>query len=98
MHALKRVVNFVAPPPAKGPDGRDQWPSRTAFILASLSGVIGMGNFLRYPSTVFNNNGLQWFIPYLLALALLAIPALALELAAGNAHRGGTVTAFNKIS
>lgn len=98
MDFLKKVGNKIAPPPAKAADGRDQWPSRTAFILASLSGVIGMGNFLRYPSTVFNNHGLQWFIPYLLALCLLAVPALALELAAGNAYRGGTVTAFNKIS
>ncbi|KAM0718864.1 hypothetical protein Q7P37_005936 [Cladosporium fusiforme] len=98
MDSLKRIVRVIAPPTVKGPDGRDQWPSRTAFILASLSGVIGMGNFLRYPSTVFNNHGLQWFIPYLLALCLLAIPALALELAAGNAYRGGTVTAFNAMS
>ncbi|CAI6336661.1 unnamed protein product [Periconia digitata] len=98
MDKLRAVGNFVAPPPLKDAEGRDQWPSRTAFMLASLSGVIGMGNFLRYPSTVFNNHGLQWFIPYLLALVFLAVPALALELAAGNAYRGGTVTAFNKIS
>lgn len=98
MNALKKAINWVVPPPDKADDGRDQWPSRTAFILASLSGVIGMGNFLRYPSTVFNNNGLQWFIPYFLAVAFLAIPALALELAAGNAYRGGTITAYNKIS
>jgi len=98
MDTFKKIIAKIAPPPAKDADGRDQWPSRTAFILASLSGVIGMGNFLRYPSTVFNNNGLQWFIPYLLALSLIAIPALALELAAGTAYRGGTVTAFNKIS
>ncbi|KAK0383257.1 hypothetical protein NLU13_9170 [Sarocladium strictum] len=98
MNALRKVVNKIMPPPQKAEDGRDQWPSRTAFLLASLSGVIGMGNFLRYPSTVFNNNGIQWFIPYILALVLLAIPALALELAAGNAYRGGTVTAYNKIS
>ncbi|KAL2207317.1 SNF-domain-containing protein [Sarocladium strictum] len=98
MNAIRGVINKVMPPPQKAEDGRDQWPSRTAFLLASLSGVIGMGNFLRYPSTVFNNNGIQWFIPYLLALGLLAIPALALELAAGNAYRGGTVTAYNKIS
>ncbi|PVH98239.1 SNF-domain-containing protein [Periconia macrospinosa] len=98
MDKLKKFGNMIAPPPQKDAEGRDQWPSRTAFILASLSGVIGMGNFLRYPSTVFNNHGLQWFIPYLLALFLLAVPALALELAAGNAYRGGTVTAFNKIS
>lgn len=98
MESIKNGINKIMPPPQQSDDGRDQWPSRTAFILASLSGVIGMGNFLRYPSTVFNNYGLQWFIPYILALFLLAIPALALELAAGNAYRGGTVTAFNKIS
>ncbi|OAL01541.1 SNF-domain-containing protein [Phaeosphaeriaceae sp. SRC1lsM3a] len=98
MNTLRNIGNKIMPPPQKGEDGRDQWPSRTAFMLASLSGVIGMGNFLRYPSTVFNNYGLQWFIPYLLALCLLAVPALALELAAGSAYRGGTVTAFNKIS
>lgn len=98
MDKLKKIGNTLMPPPQKDADGRDTWPSRTAFLLASLSGVIGMGNFLRYPSTVFNNNGLQWFIPYLLALVFLAVPALALELAAGNAYRGGTVTAFNKIS
>ena len=95
---IKSIIARMKPKDAKAEDGRDQWPSRTAFILASLSGVIGMGNFLRYPSTVFNNNGIQWFIPYFLALICLAIPALALELAAGNAYRGGTVTAYNKIS
>lgn len=98
METLRRIANKILPPPAKSEDGRDQWPSRTSFILASLSGVIGMGNFLRYPSTVFNNHGLQWFVPYLMALVVLAVPAMALELAAGNAYRGGTVTAYNKIS
>lgn len=98
MDRLRRILNKIVPPPQKAADGRDQWPSRTAFRLASLSGVVGMSNFLRYPPTVFNNHGLQWFIPYLLALVLLAVPALALELAAGNAYRGGTVTAFKKIS
>jgi hypothetical protein len=50
MDTFKKIIAKIAPPPAKDADGRDQWPSRTAFILASLSGVIGMGNFLRYPS------------------------------------------------
>jgi solute carrier family 6 GABA transporter-like protein 1 len=77
-------VSIIAQPPAKGADGLDQWSSRTAFILACLSGVIGMGKFLRYPSTIFNNNSLQWFISHLSALYLLAISGLALELLAGN--------------
>lgn len=72
----------------KSPEGRDEWGSRTAYILASMGGAVGFGNLLRYPSQVFNNNGLQWFIPYLLAITLLAIPVLILEVAIGAAYRG----------
>lgn len=72
----------------KSQDGRDQWSSRSAYVLASMGGAVGFGNMLRYPSQVFNNNGLQWFIPYLLAITLLAIPTLILEVALGQAYRG----------
>lgn len=72
----------------KTEDGRDQWGSRTAYVLASMGGAVGFGNLLRYPSQVFNNNGLQWFIPYLMAITLLAVPVLILEVAIGNAYRG----------
>lgn len=72
----------------KTEDGRDQWGSRAAYVLASMGGAVGFGNLLRYPSQVFNNNGLQWFIPYLLAITGLAIPVLVLEVAIGQAYRG----------
>ncbi|PCD37162.1 hypothetical protein AU210_005666 [Fusarium oxysporum f. sp. radicis-cucumerinum] len=98
MNVLRKIGNLVAPPPQKAEDGRDQWPSRTAYLLASCGGAVGMGNMLRYPSQVYNNNGLQWFVPYLMAVFLLAIPAMALEIAAGNAYRGGTVVAYNSVS
>lgn len=41
----------------KSEDGRDQWPNRAAFLLASVGGAIGQGNIIRYPSQVFNNVG-----------------------------------------
>lgn len=95
---LKRAGNLFAPPPQKSEDGRDQWPSRTAFLLASMGGCAGQGNLLRYPSVVYNNYGLQWFIPYLMAVFIVAIPALILEISIGQAYRGGTVIAFNNIN
>ncbi|KAK2936613.1 Sodium:neurotransmitter symporter [Fusarium oxysporum f. sp. vasinfectum] len=98
MNVLRKIGNLVAPPPQKAEDGRDQWPSRTAYLLASCGGAVGMGNMLRYPSQVYNNNGLQWFVPYLMTVFLLAIPAMALEIATGNAYRGGTVVAYNSVS
>ena len=86
MFNLKRVLNAVAPSPKQSEDGRDQWPSRTSYVLASMGGAIGFGNLLRFPSQVFNNNGIQWFIPYVMAIFLLAIPILILEIATGSSR------------
>ncbi|KAF3046532.1 hypothetical protein E8E12_010640 [Didymella heteroderae] len=98
MDFIRKIGSFLAPPPSKSDDGRDQWPSRAAFLLAAMGGCAGQGNLLRYPSVVYNNYGLQWFIPYLLAVFLIAIPALILEVSIGQAYRGGTVIAFNNMN
>ncbi|KAK5171227.1 uncharacterized protein LTR77_004371 [Saxophila tyrrhenica] len=97
MNTLNKVKNAMFPPPAYSEDGRAQWPSRTSFLLASMGGAMGFGNMLRYPSQVYNNSGLQWFIPYLIAITCLAIPVLILEISIGQAHRSGTVNAFNAL-
>ncbi|EOA88889.1 hypothetical protein ACJQWK_05946 [Exserohilum turcicum] len=97
MRTLRKIGDYIAPPAAKSDDGRDQWPSRAAFLLAAMGGCAGQGNLLRYPSVLYNNYGLQWFIPYLLAVFLIAIPALILEVSIGQAYRGGTVIAFNNV-
>lgn len=97
LQKIKRAGLWLMPEPQKSADGRDQWPSRAAFLLAAMGGCAGQGNLLRYPSVVYNNHGLQWFIPYLLAVFIIAIPALILEISIGQAYRGGTVIAFNNI-
>ena len=94
----RALVNAFAPPPDAAEDGRDQWPSRTSFVLACMGGCAGMGNLLRYPSVVYNNHGLQWYIPYLMCVFLIAIPVLILEIAIGNAYRGGSVVAYNSMN
>ncbi|CZT23802.1 related to sodium-neurotransmitter symporter [Ramularia collo-cygni] len=63
-----------------------------------MGGCAGQGNLLRYPSVVYNNYGLQWFVPYLLAVFLIAIPTLILEISIGQAYRGGSVIAFSNIN
>jgi solute carrier family 6 GABA transporter-like protein 1 len=98
MNVLRKIGGYLAPPPPKSDDGRDQWPSRAAFLLAAMGGCAGQGNLLRYPSVLYNNYGLQWFVPYLLAVILIAIPALILEVSIGQAYRGGTVIAFNNVN
>ena len=97
MEYLKKAGRCF-PSPAQAEDGRDTWPSRMAFLLAAMGGCAGMGNLLRYPSQVYNNSGLQWFIPYLMAVVIIAIPVLILEIAIGQAYRGGSVCAFNSMN
>ncbi|KAL8850120.1 MAG: hypothetical protein Q9221_004937 [Calogaya cf. arnoldii] len=92
---LKKIYKKLAPDAKKEEDGRDKWPSRASFILAAMGGAIGLGNLLRYPSVVFANNGLQWFIPYFIAFFFLGIPVLILEISIGQAYRGSVVVAFN---
>ncbi|ETN38323.1 uncharacterized protein HMPREF1541_06357 [Cyphellophora europaea CBS 101466] len=99
------VVNILrkifVPETKKAQDGRDQWPSRLSFILAAMGGCVGLGNILRYPSQVYNNFGLQggmeWFIPYFIALLFLGIPALILEITIGQAYRGGPTLAYDHM-
>lgn len=63
-----------------------------------MGGAVGLGNLLRFPSVVFNNYGLQFFIPYLIALTFIALPVLILEIAIGTAYRGGPVLAWHSAN
>lgn len=94
----KRVWLMLAPDSAKDEDGRDNFNSRSQFVLCAMGGAVGLGNLLRFPSVVFNNHGLQFFIPYAIALFLIGIPILTLEIVMGQAYRGGCVTAWNNLN
>eukprot|EP00171_Calliarthron_tuberculosum_P016556 IDg16556t1 len=76
---------------------RERWPSRLSFVLASMGAAVGIGNLLRYPSIAARHYGLQWFIPYFLALFLIGIPMLALEIALGQSMRGAAMVANNAV-
>jgi solute carrier family 6 GABA transporter-like protein 1 len=93
-----RIFKTLAPDSKKDEDGRDNFNSRTQFVLCAMGGAVGLGNLLRFPSVVFNNYGLQFFIPYACALFLIGIPILTLQIVIGQAYRAGCVTAWNKLN
>ncbi|KAM0438643.1 hypothetical protein ACHAPT_001396 [Fusarium lateritium] len=94
----KRIFLMLAPDSAKDDDGRDNFNSRSEFVLCAMGGAVGLGNLLRFPSVVFNNYGLQFFIPYYIGLFLIGIPILLLEITLGQAYRGGCVIAWNNVN
>ena len=64
---------------------REKLASRIGFIFLSAGCAIGLGNVWRFPYVAGKSGG-GWFVLfYLVSLALLGIPVLAMEFAAGRA-------------
>lgn len=67
---------------------REQWGSRTGFILAAVGSAVGLGNIWRFPYMAYENGGGAFFIPYLFAMLTAGIPFMILEFSMGQRHRG----------
>ncbi|MBP5331629.1 MAG: sodium-dependent transporter [Lachnospiraceae bacterium] len=78
---------------------RDNWSSRSTFILAAVGSAVGLGNAWRFPGLAAKHGGGAFLLVYLIALFLLGIPLLAMEIAMGRRiHQGvpGTLRTINK--
>lgn len=62
---------------------KTQWNSPLAFILAMIGAAVGLGNIWRFSYVVYSNGGGSFFIPYLIAIAIMGIPFLILEYGMG---------------
>ncbi len=71
---------------------------RLSFILAAAGAAVGLGNIWRFPFVAGENGGGAFLLPYLLAVVLLAGPAMLLEIAAGRSTRKGVVGTFTEAS
>ncbi|OIN14001.1 sodium-dependent transporter [Oceanisphaera psychrotolerans] len=77
---------------------REQWGSRTGFILAAVGSAVGLGNIWRFPYMAYENGGGAFFIPYLFAMLTAGIPFMILEFTLGHKYRSGapkTLKALN---
>ena len=59
------------------------WDSSIAFLLAMIGAAVGLGNIWRFSYVVYSNGGGTFFIPYLIAIAVMGIPFLILEYGLG---------------
>ena len=73
---------------------REQWSSRTGFILAAIGGAVGLGNIWKFPYMAGSSGGGAFVIVYLCAVTLVAIPILVAELMLGRRGRQSPPTAM----
>lgn len=76
---------------------REQWGSRTGFILAAVGSAIGLGNIWRFPYMAYENGGGAFFIPYLFAMITAGIPFMILEFSLGHKYRGAAPKTLSAI-
>lgn len=77
---------------------REQWASRTGFILAAVGSAIGLGNIWRFPYMAYENGGGAFLIPYFVAMLTAGIPFMIMEFGLGHKLRGSAPKVFSKLS
>lgn len=77
---------------------REGLSSRLGFILVSAACAIGLGNVWRFPYVAGKFGGGLFVAVYLACLALVGVPILAMEFAAGRASRRSIVRLHRELT
>ncbi|TFH21880.1 sodium-dependent transporter [Candidatus Bathyarchaeota archaeon] len=77
---------------------RPVWTSQRAYILASVAGVVGLGNLWRFPYMVGENGGGTFVFAYVICIFALGIPLYVLESGAGKMINKGPVGLFRQVN
>ena len=77
---------------------KNQWNSQLSFLLAMIGAAVGLGNIWRFSYVLYSNGGGAFFIPYLVAIALMGIPFLILEYGIGFSFKDSFTNIFKRIN
>ncbi|MFH9263914.1 sodium-dependent transporter [Streptomyces sp. NPDC017546] len=77
---------------------REQWSTRTGFLLAAIGSAVGLGNIWRFPAIAYENGGGAFLLPYLIALLTAGIPLLIMEYTIGRKYRLSPPAALRRMA
>ena len=78
-------------------DIRENWTSRSGFIIAAIGSAVGLGNIWRFPYVAYENGGGAFLIPYLIALITAGLPLLFLDYAVGHKSNRSPPKAYRAL-
>lgn len=73
---------------------REQWASRTGFVLATIGGAVGMGNIWRFSYVAGEGGGAAFLFIYLVFVFLIGVPLVIAELSIGRRAQGDAISAY----
>ncbi len=77
---------------------RENWGSRSGFVLAAIGSAVGLGNLWGFPYKVYSYGGGAFLIPYVIAMLLIGIPLLIAEFSLGHLTQRATPDAFGRVN
>ncbi len=75
---------------------RENWGSRTGFILAAIGSAVGLGNLWGFPYKLYKYGGGAFLIPYIIAMLVIGLPVLIMEFSLGHMTQRAAPDAFAK--
>ncbi len=76
---------------------REKFSSRLGFLLISAGCAIGLGNVWRFPYITGKYGGGAFVLVYLVFLAIMGLPVMAMELTVGRASRRSIAQSFHVL-
>ncbi|XP_048461093.1 sodium- and chloride-dependent neutral and basic amino acid transporter B(0+)-like [Rhincodon typus] len=76
---------------------RDNWSSKTDYLLSMIGCAVGLGNVWRFPYLAYRHGGGVFLIPYSVMLGLVGIPMFFLESSFGQFASLGPVAVWKSV-
>jgi NSS family neurotransmitter:Na+ symporter len=73
---------------------REQWRSRSGFLLAAVGSAVGLGNMWRFSYLASENGGAGFVALYLFFTLIVGLPLLLAEVTIGRGARSGPIMAL----
>src|SRR5690625_4648121 len=77
---------------------REQWGTRTGFMLAAVASAVGLGNIWRFPYITGEYGGGAFLLVYLLCIFMIGLPTMIAEFPIGKRGQLDAVGSFAKTS
>ncbi len=75
-------------------ESREQWGSRSGFLLAAVGSAVGLGNMWRFSYLAAENGGAAFVLLYLILTLFVGLPVMLAELAVGRGSGKSPVAAL----